>query len=59
MPVAAISESRTRQPTSRITGLVMLLLMGLVTATAGYYTNTAFAAQVDSAVAKVQAMVSG
>ena len=58
MPAAAISETR-RQPTSRITGLVMLLLMGLVTATAGYYTNTSFAAQVDGAVAKVQAMVSG
>jgi hypothetical protein len=58
MPAAAISDTR-RQPTSRITGLVMLLLMGLVTATAGYYTNTSFAAQVDGAVAKVQAMVSG
>ncbi len=59
MPAAAISETRTRQPTSRITGLVMVLLMGLVTATAGYYTNAGFAAQVDGAAAKVQAMVSG
>lgn len=59
MPAAATADAHRRQPTSRITGLVMLLLMGLVTATAGYYTNTAFAAQIDGAVAKVQAMVSG
>lgn len=58
MPAAA-TAARTRQPTSRITGLVMLLLMGLVTATAGYYTNTGFATQVDDAAAKAQAMVAG
>ena len=49
--------AETQLPTSRITGFIALLLMALVAGTAGYFSNAAFAAQVDSAAAKAQAMV--
>jgi|CXWL01.1.fsa_nt_gi hypothetical protein len=51
-------QANARQPTSRLTGFVAVLLLGLVTAGAIYATNTAFAAQVDGAITKAQAMVS-
>lgn len=51
------AEARARQPTSRLTGFVAMLLLGLVTAGAGYVTNTAFAAQVDSLAERAQALV--
>lgn len=51
------AEARTRQPTSRLTGFVAVLLLGLVAAGAGYVTNTAFAAQVDSLAERAQALV--
>ncbi|GAM98463.1 hypothetical protein U91I_02096 [alpha proteobacterium U9-1i] len=59
MPAAtAAADARARQPTSRITALVAVLLMSLVAGTAGYFSSPSFAATLDGVAAKAQAMMS-